>query len=159
LIIRQSASYELRKLFYDVLVADDTLTSRVYYDEQGNVTAAKVYDTVPPKVKKPYVTVGKAAIKIDRDTQSKDMFADIYMVEIDCFTHYGGKADVSQLMNDAMYALSAAAVNQTLQFDDGSAFRLGIFEIDVRGEDVSVWGPKEAEHSVLTCNVRVVQVK
>jgi len=159
MIIKQSASYELRELLYNTLLNDATLTTRVYTDEQGNDVTARVWDTVPPKVKKPYITVGKAAIKVDHTAQSKDTFVDLYMIEIDGFTHYGGKADVVQLMNDAMAALYTAWGTNTLQFLETSSFRIGIFEIDVRGEDVSVWGPKDAEHSIMTCNVQVVQIK
>jgi hypothetical protein len=158
-MIKQSASYELRRLLYDTLTLDPTLTTRVYLDEHSNEVTANVWDTVPPKVKKPYVTIGKAAIKIDREAQTRDFYADLYMVEIDSFTHYGGKADVAQLQNDVMVALYTAWANKTLQFDAGSSFLVGLFEIDVRGEDVSVWGPKDAEHSVMTCNIQVIQIQ
>ena len=157
IMIKKSAGYELRKLFYDLLTSDPVLTTRVYLDERGNEITANVWDTVPAKVKPPYVTIGKAAIKIDHEFQTKDNFIDMYMVEIDCFTHYGGKADVAQLMNDAMFALSSAWANGLLQFEEPSVFEVGTFEIDVRGEDVSVWGPKDREHNVMTCNVRVIQ--
>jgi hypothetical protein len=158
IMIKKSAGYELRKLFYDILTNDPVLTTRIYHDERGNEITANVWDTVPKNVKPPYATIGKAAIKIDHEFQTKDNFIDMYMVEIDCFTHYGGKSDVSELMNDAMFALSTAWANNLLQFDDDSSFEVGTFEIDVRGEDVSVWGPKDREHNVMTCNVRVVQV-
>jgi hypothetical protein len=157
-MIKQSASYDLRVLLYNTLVSDPVLTSRVYLDEKKSEVTAKVYDTVPPKVKKPYVTVGKATVRKDQEVQSKDMFIDLHMVEIDCFTHYGGKSDVAQLQNDAMRALGSAWANGDLQFDEDSAFLIGLFEIDTRGEDVSVWGPKDAEHFVFTCFIRVVQV-
>ena len=155
--VKQSASYELRKLIYDTLSQSETLTTREYLDPQSNVICAKVYDTVPKGAKPPYVTIGKAAIKIDRAAQTKDVFVDLYMLEIDFFTHYGGKADVSQLMNDAMAALSYAWAIGELQFTEDSAFLVGLFEIDVRGEDVSVWGPKDREHNIMTCNIQVIQ--
>ena len=157
MMIKQSASYELRKLLYETLIADTTLTTRVYSDERGNAVNAQVYDTVPPKVKPPYVMIGKAKINVD-SAQSKDGFIDLYMLEIDCFTHYGGKADVSQLQNDAMAALYTAWATGELQFENGSSFRVGSFEIGIRGEDISVWGPKEREHNVMTCNIRTLQI-
>ena len=157
-MIKQSASYELRKLLYETLIADPTLTTRIYSDERRNDVTAHVYDTVPPKVKPPYVMIGKAAIKVDTAYQSKDGFIDLYMLEIDCFTHYGGKADVAQLQNDAMAALYTAWAIGDVQFEEDSSFRVGSFEIGVRGEDISVWGPKEREHNVMTCNIRTIQI-
>ena len=157
-MIKQSASYELRELLYNTLINNATLTTRVYLDERSNEITANVWDTVPPKVKPPYVTIGKSAIKVDTESQTKDLFIDYYMIEIDCFTHYGGKADVSQLQNDAIYALSSIWAEGELQFGDDSSFRIATFEIGVRGEDVSVWGPKDREHNVFTCNIRVAQV-
>jgi hypothetical protein len=143
-----------------VLTSDPTLTETEYEDEHGNDVKARIFDTVPPEAKRPYVAIGKAAINIDKEKQTKDLFIDNYLVEIDCFTHYGGKKQVSELMNDVIFALSSAwaSVPPTLQFPEESPFMVGVFEIGVRGEDVSVWGAKEAEHDVLTCNVQVVQV-
>ena len=159
ILVKRHAGYDLRLLLVNVLMNDPTLTTATYEDEHGNSIKVRIYDTVPPGVKKPYIAIGKAAINID-ERQTKDLFIDKYLVEIDIFTHYGGKKQVSEIMNDVIFALSSAWASdpQQLQFPEESPFLIGTFEIGVRGEDVSVWGAKEAEHDVLTCNVQVAQV-
>ncbi|MGA3315239.1 MAG: DUF3168 domain-containing protein [Candidatus Korobacteraceae bacterium] len=160
IMIKQSAGYDLRLLIYNVLVADTTLTTREYISDHGVPVYARVYDTVPRGAMKPYVAVGKAAIAVN-EQQPKDCYADKYMLEIDCFTHYGGKAQVSQIMNDVIAALYTAwaAKPRTLQFSDESPYVISLFEVGVRGEDVSVWDAKEAEHDVATFNIVVIQVQ
>jgi hypothetical protein len=149
-IIKQCPQYELRTLIFSLL--------------NGNVLAidnsvVPVFEAVPRELPRPYIAIGRATWTPD---EQKSYTIDMYVLEVDIFTDYGGTLENVFILNGVQMALSNALNTKTLQFPDDSKFRIGMmyFEggsTEVIGNDALF--PELLEKSTFTMSFMIEQTR
>ena len=126
-------SFDLQTILYSTLNGDSTL--------DGIVGDNKIFDNVPQDTGYPYVVIGNINVA-NRGTKSLD--GNEYSVDIDVWSQYRGKKEISdameriyELLHDATYSVSGAdmVVSQvrntiTLVENDGIT-RHGVLSLSV----------------------------
>ena len=126
-------SFDLQTILYSTLNGDSTL--------DGIVGDNKIFDNVPQDTAYPYVVIGNINVA-NRGTKSLD--GNEYSVDIDVWSQYRGKKEISdameriyELLNDTSYSVSSAdmVVSQvrntiTLTENDGIT-RHGVLSLSV----------------------------